>query len=115
MSYKFPVQSRIRRREDFQEVYRRGSRLKIFPIRIHYLQRPGADGSRLGLALGKRTGPAVLRNRWKRAIREAFRLHRSELETPCDIVVSVSWNAGREDVEKTQGAFLKAVSLINGR
>ena len=43
--------------------------------------------TRLGLSISRRVGNAVLRNRWKRLIREVFRLHRTTLPTGLDLVV----------------------------
>jgi ribonuclease P protein component len=44
-------------------------------------------GPRLGISIPRKTGGAVVRNRWKRWIREAFRLQRSQLPAGIDIVV----------------------------
>jgi ribonuclease P protein component len=43
------------------------------------------DHPRLGLTVSRRVGGAVTRNRWKRALREAFRLAQRDLP-PCDLV-----------------------------
>jgi ribonuclease P protein component len=40
---------------------------------------------RLGLTVSRRVGDAVVRNRWKRALREAFRLSQQRLPA-CDLV-----------------------------
>lgn len=43
--------------------------------------------TRLGLSISKKVGNAVVRNRWKRAIREGFRLNRNEIPVGWDLVV----------------------------
>jgi ribonuclease P protein component len=43
--------------------------------------------SRLGLSVSRKIGGAVTRNRWKRLIREAFRLERLHLPPGIDLIV----------------------------
>lgn len=54
---------------------------------IVYAAKNGLPHNRLGLAISKKVGNAVVRNRWKRRIREAFRLNQSELPQGYDWVV----------------------------
>jgi ribonuclease P protein component len=54
---------------------------------VHAL-RNGLTCTRLGISVSRRvTRRAVVRNRLKRLIREAFRLHKTELPTGFDLIV----------------------------
>ena len=77
---------RIRKRRDFLTVYQQGVRSysEYFTV---IASRNQTGISRLGITVSKKVGNAVQRNRIKRLIREYFRLNRSRLSTPQDIVV----------------------------
>ena len=76
---------RLLSREDFDRVYKQDhfAADNVLVIRA----RRSNSRSRLGLAVSKKVGNAVVRNRWKRRIREAFRLQQNELPTGIEIVV----------------------------
>lgn len=113
-SYDFPRSARLVRSGQFARVYRSGLRCKCFPLYVRALPKDNGE-SRLGLSVGKKTGKAVVRNRWKRAIREAFRKNRHRLNRPHDLVVAVDWDATAEDVDAVEDAFLNLVEYLNGR
>ncbi|NLE36718.1 MAG: ribonuclease P protein component [Pirellulaceae bacterium] len=83
---RFPPEYRIRRREDFQRVY--GRRCSASDSCLIVLGRENdLEHSRLGLSVSRKFGKAVARNRWKRLVREAFRLARTQMPRGIDYVV----------------------------
>lgn len=65
---------RLRTGTEFQRVFRTGLRLDG-PLFLLVAARRPSSGTRLGLAVSRKTGGAVDRNRAKRLLREAFRRH----------------------------------------
>jgi ribonuclease P protein component len=54
---------------------------------VFYLPRPEAEGIRVGFTVGKVLGGAVVRNRMKRRLREAVRLH-GRIQAAMDVVIN---------------------------
>ena len=82
----FPRALRIRRGSDFDRVFRAGGRAADALLAVHALPN-GGPHPRLGLAVGRGIGGAVVRNRVKRLLREAFRIRRGDLPPSHDLVV----------------------------
>jgi ribonuclease P protein component len=77
---------RIRRPADFDKVYRS----PVYAVdRVLVVRgcRNELAYSRLGISVSRKVGNAVFRNRWKRLIREAFRLCKQQLPDGLDLVV----------------------------
>lgn len=84
---RFRREHRLRRRADFDRVYRR-RRSVSDELLIVYGCENGLEHPRLGLSVSRKVGGAVVRNRWKRLLREAFRLNRAELPSGIDLIVA---------------------------
>jgi len=89
MTLRFGPHQRLRNRAAFDAVYASRRSRRVGPLLVFVRQSPLATGPRLGLSLPKRIGNAVIRNRIRRCLREAFRLHQQEWPDGVDVVVNV--------------------------
>jgi ribonuclease P protein component len=79
---------RLSRSRDFDAVYRQGRSVSTRFLVLYAFARDDADGEpRLGLAVPKSLGTAVVRNRMKRRLREAWRLRLDEVPRGRDYVL----------------------------
>jgi ribonuclease P protein component len=84
---KFPRGVRLLRHADFERVYKQGRRHFAPHLTVFYLPRRDGNGSRVGFTVGKVLGGAVERNRMKRRLREAVRLH-GPVPAAMDVVIN---------------------------
>jgi len=86
MDQGFSKKERLRKRREFQLVFDKGERFGNNQLKIYALSN-GNSVSRLGLVVGRKFGNSPKRNRFKRILREAYRLNKSLLNNGVDIVV----------------------------
>lgn len=86
MSNRFSRDCRVRTPREFEAIYASGIYSADHLLVINALPRPDSQ-RRLGLSISKKVGNAVVRNRWKRLIRESFRCAGSKLPNGWDIVI----------------------------
>lgn len=85
IEYTFSKTQRLLKKTDFDSVFARKASVADGML-IVYACENDRNQSRLGLVVSRKVGNAVVRNRWKRLVREAFRLAQHDLPK-CDFVV----------------------------
>ncbi|WP_153555335.1 ribonuclease P protein component [Roseimaritima sediminicola] len=86
--HRFPKAVRLCGHDAFGPVIRRGGFAADQTLVVHALPQENAAAlSRFGVTIPRRTGNAVVRNRWKRHIREAIRHCRLEAASGFDFVI----------------------------
>jgi ribonuclease P protein component len=84
----FTKRERIRGKGDFERLRRSGIKFTD-GIFLAVILTNDVGLSRLGIAVPKRVGNAVTRNRIKRLIRETFRLNRESIGASIDLLIVV--------------------------
>jgi ribonuclease P protein component len=100
---------RIRRQSDFRRAYRRRCAVSDRLLTVFGCAN-GLAHPRLGLSVSRKIGKAAVRNRWKRLIREAFRLSRQQLPAGIDLVV-----IPRGEVEPNLAELLQSLPELTAR
>jgi ribonuclease P protein component len=99
----FPKASRLRLKKDFEAVFAAGKKTSTRELVVWHCE--GGPESRLGLMVSKKTGGAVRRNRLKRLLREAFRLHKQELKEDASLIVYPKAGCAIDSLEEARRAL----------
>ena len=87
--FSFPKKKRLVSNSQFRAVMARGRRLSNGLLTL-YMAQNDLEYSRLGVSVGKSHGNAVVRNRLKRLMREAFRQNQDRIPAGFDYLLMIS-------------------------
>ena len=115
MDHRGDKRFRVTARKDFSRLFERGRRASDGLVTLFVLPNELAGGrSRAGIAVSKRHGNAVRRNRIKRICREAFRLTRRELPAGRDYMI-VPRTGAKLTVEALRASIASLAAKLNRR
>ena len=84
--YELPKKIILRKKIEFNKVYNKGRSYSNHAIVIHVMKSDEIKG-KVGFAVGKKNGNAVVRNRVKRLLRESYRHCRHEIKPDVSMVL----------------------------
>ena len=105
----FPKKLRLLRTSEFDRVFQQrcsaGDGMVIIYAAPNEVTHP-----RLGLTVSRKVGRAVVRNRWKRSLREAFRLTQPEL--PAIDLICIPRPAAQPEMRRLMSALPKLAAQL---
>lgn len=113
-TFKLPKRERLRRTADFQRVYGVRQVVHDRALVVFYLEN-GLPYARFGVAVGKKHGSAVRRNRLKRLLREAWRLNPGLFPSGVDYILIPRVGAGFRKTAEVEAALRRVVGRLKKR
>lgn len=103
-----PRRARLHLKRDFERIIQGGTKYQSHGLVLWAEQTRQTGPVRFAVVVSRKLGPAVVRNRTKRLLREAFRKNRVRLKPGADIIVSPR---DSEQLSTVQAAQLALTSL----
>jgi ribonuclease P protein component len=105
-AHSFSKGVRLRRRPEFLRVQERGFKITADCLLCLVLTNTQSERqTRLGLTVSTKVGPAVVRNRIRRRLRELFRVKKDKLPPGLDLVLIARNSAAESDFPRLLKAY----------
>lgn len=114
-SYMLQREHRLTDKRDFQRVFHHGQSFANRYLVLYYLKNPTSEHFRVGFSVSKKVGKAVVRNRVKRLLREAFRLEKERIKEPMDFVVIARPSAADLEFAEIRQNVLHLIKNIDNK
>lgn len=104
----------MKENHNFRRLYYRGKSAATRYVVVYCLKNR-RKYNRLGLTVSTKLGGAVVRNRIKRLLREAYRLHEAEFKIGYDLVFVARARAAEAKCRDVEKALLQAMDVLKLR
>ncbi|MCX7694521.1 MAG: ribonuclease P protein component [Caloramator sp.] len=107
-------EERIKKNAHFRLIYKKGKSVSDSNL-VMYYSKNGNNLNRVGVSVSKKIGKSVVRNRYKRLIRESFRKNKSIFKQGYDIIFIARvgiLKSNYYEVEKSVISLMKRVGLL---
>jgi len=117
IEFRFQKKQRLLRTTDFRRVYAQRQSVAIGPLVMYGAQQvTKLSHARIGISVSRRVGNAVVRNQWKRRLREAFRKVKTQFSADLDVVVVVRTTGkpalGEKAAQDTEQLLLRLINRL---
>jgi len=112
---RFPRTARLLQHAAFERVYKEGRRIFSGNLTVFFRPRTTGDvvaGARVGFTVSRAMGNSVRRNRIRRRMREAVRLHLALLRVPVDVVINPKRTTAEADFSVLAAEVARAFQQI---
>lgn len=112
-AYTFLKKQHLRSKTDFERIYERKCKAADGVILLFAMPN-GTGTTRIGLSVSKKHGGAVVRNRLKRLLREAFRLQQHRIPDGLDLI-AIPLDKNKASLAGYQESLFKVSVRLNRR
>lgn len=101
----------IKKNRDFRFLYRKG-KTAVSPLLALYVRRTKNTSNNMGITVSTKVGKAVVRNRVRRRIREAYRINEGLFSTGVDLIVVARRRASDASFSEIEKNLLKLAASL---
>lgn len=101
----------IKLNRDFRLLYKRG-KSAVSPVLAMYARKNKLSSNRIGITVSTKVGKAVVRNRVRRRIREAYRINEESFAAGRDIVIVARVRAASSSFRVIEKNLLKLAESL---
>ena len=101
----------LKQNREFHRLYSKG-KSAVTPYLVVYARHAKREQNRIGFTVSTKLGHAVVRNRVRRRLREAYRLHEAEFAPGTELVIVARTRAAAASYAELEHSLLSAAGKL---